>query len=94
MPKIVNGAVKIKGRTLKLRRPVKSWAKNKKKVVAVRVPGTNKAKLVHFGHTGYQDFRQHGSKKRRKSYCARSAGIKGGKGELSPNTWARRMWSC
>ena len=31
---------------------------------------------------------------RKKSYCARSAGIKGGKGKLSANFWSRRAWNC
>ena len=31
---------------------------------------------------------------RKKSYCARSAGIKGGKGKLSANYWSRRAWDC
>ena len=35
------------------------------------------------------------SKARRKSYCARSGGIKGGDGKLSANYWARKvLWSC
>ena len=42
-----------------------------------------------------QDYTQHGSEKRRKSYCARSGGIKGGEGKLSANYWARKvLWSC
>ena len=30
----------------------------------------------------------------KKSYCARSAGIKGGKGKMSANYWSRRAWDC
>ncbi len=99
MAKIVDGKVKVAGRTLRLRKPVKSWAKNKKKAVAVRVPGTDTAKIVHFGHTGYQDYTQHGSKKRRKNYLRRSAGIRDKSGRktasnpLSANYWSRNhLW--
>ena len=31
---------------------------------------------------------------RKRSYCARSAGIKGTKDRTSPNYWSRRMWNC
>jgi hypothetical protein len=31
---------------------------------------------------------------RKKSYCARSAGIKGAKDKLSANYWSRRQWKC
>jgi hypothetical protein len=32
---------------------------------------------VHFGQKGYDDFTQHGNKKRQQRYLKRSAGIKG-----------------
>jgi len=41
-------------------------------------------KLIHFGDSNMQDFRQHKDEKRRKSYLARAKGIKNKKGEL---TW-------
>ena len=48
-----------------------------------------------------QDFTQHKDKDRKKSYCARSAGIKDGSGNLtknskeSPNYWSRKiLWGC
>jgi len=31
---------------------------------------------------------------RKKSYCARSGGIKGGNSKLSANYWSRRAWDC
>ena len=31
---------------------------------------------------------------RKKSYCARSGGIKGKNNKLSANYWSRRAWSC
>ena len=31
---------------------------------------------------------------RKKSYCARSGGIKGTSNKLSANYWSRRAWNC
>lgn len=31
---------------------------------------------------------------RKKSYCARSGGIKGGDNKLTANWWSRRAWGC
>ena len=31
---------------------------------------------------------------RKKSYCARSSGIKGANSKLSANYWSRRAWDC
>jgi hypothetical protein len=54
----------------------------------------NKAKLIHFGHKDYQDYRQHKDKKRRKSYLARAKGIKNKKGELTwKNKNTKNYWS-
>ncbi len=54
--------------------------------------------LIHFGAS---DYRQNYSAAAKKSYCARSAGIKDGKGNLtknskeSPNYWSRLiLWNC
>ena len=48
---------------------------------------------------GYEDFRQHKDKQRRKNYLTRSAGIRNKSGKLtkddpfSPNYWARKeLW--
>lgn len=54
--------------------------------------------LIHFGAS---DYRQNYSAAAKKSYCARSAGIKNGSGNLtkdnreSPNYWSRKvLWNC
>lgn len=74
-------------------KPMKSWRAKKKKVVKACEGG--KERIIHFGDSSMQDYTQHGSEKRRKSYCARSGGIKGGEGKLSANYWARKvLWSC
>ena len=65
----------------------------------VRACKGGKSKTLGFGHRGYQDYRQHKSKKRRKNYLARSGGIRNKQGQLtkddkfSANYWARRkLW--
>ena len=32
--------------------------------------------------------------KNKRSYCARSSGIKGANDKFSANYWSRRMWDC
>lgn len=48
-------------------------------------------KEIHFGATGY---RIKPNTNAGDSYCARSAGIKGANDPLTPNYWARQLWSC
>lgn len=75
----------------------KSTRKGKKKMVFV-VRG-NRSKLVHFGDSSMSDYTQHRNEKRRKSFLARSGGIRNKSGQLtkndpfSPNYWSRsRLW--
>lgn len=76
---------------IKLYKPFKSKAKNKKYSVYVKRDG--KRKLIHFGDTRYQHFKDkigeyknldHNDKERQKRYLSRAKGIKNKKGEL---TW-------
>lgn len=61
-----------------------------KKVVKACSDG--KEKLIKFGH---RDYKHNYSNKARKSYCARSGGIKDGKGKMSANYWSRKvLWNC
>jgi TFIIF-interacting CTD phosphatase-like protein len=76
--------------------PVRSEKKDKK--FKVKTPS---GKVIHFGNSLYEDFTQHKDEKRRKSYCARSAGIRNKQGKLtkdnkeSANYYARRhLWFC
>jgi len=74
-------------------KPMKSWRPGKKMVVKACEGG--KEKIIHFGDSSMKDFRQHKSKARRKSYCARSGGIKGTGTKLSANYWSRKvLWKC
>jgi hypothetical protein len=51
-----------------------------------------KEKIVRFGDANMSIKKNQPARK--KSYCARSAGIKGGKGKMSANYWSRRAWDC
>jgi len=65
------------------------------KKMMVKACEGGKEKLIHFGDSSMQDYRQHRSEKRKKSYCARSGGIGGTKGKMGANYWARKvLWSC
>ncbi len=81
-----------------LYKPFKSKAKGKKMSVYVKKDG--KKKLIHFGDSNMKDFRQHKDPVRRKSYLARSAGIKNKKGltkndKNSANYWSRKvLWNA
>lgn len=78
-----------------LYKPFKSKAKYK--IFSVYVKGENgRRKLIHFGDSR---FKQDYSKEARKSYLARSAGIRNKEGKLtmydknSANYWARKkLW--
>ena len=51
-----------------------------------------KEKIVLFGDANMSINKNQPARKR--SYCARSAGIKGGKGKMSANYWSRKAWDC
>ena len=84
----------------------KRWSKLKSKLSCnspKRTPSEDKSwvvkgcqggdeKIVRFGDPDMPDVTS--DPERRKSYCARSAGIKGGDGKLSANYWSRKQWRC
>ena len=78
-----------------LYKPVKSTRKGKKGMVYVMKDG--KKKLIHFGDSSMKDFTQHGDEKRKKSYLARSGGIRNKEGKQtkndknSANYWSRKV---
>jgi hypothetical protein len=51
-----------------------------------------KEKIIRFGDANMSIKKNRPARK--KSYCARSAGIKGGKGKMSANYWSRKAWDC
>ena len=82
-----------------LYKPFASKLPSKKFSVYVMKEG--KKKLIHFGDSSMEDYRQHRDKDRRKSYLARSAGIRNKEGKLtkddknSANYWSRKvLWSA
>lgn len=78
-----------------LYKPFASKAKGKK--MSVYVMDKGKKRLIHFGDSSMEDYRQHRDKDRRKAYLARSAGIRDKDGKLTKdnknkaNYWARRV---
>jgi TFIIF-interacting CTD phosphatase-like protein len=90
------GKYLYRGRWFVLNKPVKSTAKGKKMMVlAVKtVSGAKRVKLIHFGALGYG---HNYSQAAKKSYLARSAGIRDKRGRLtkddrwSANYWARKI---
>lgn len=77
-------------RSLPCNSPRRSVKGGKKFVVKACSGG--KEKIVRFGDANMTI--KKGNPARKKSYCARSAGIKGGDGKLSANYWSRRAWGC
>jgi hypothetical protein len=81
-----------------LYKPFTSKAKGKK--MSVYVMKNDKKRLIHFGATGYDDWRSGtATKEQRKSYLARAKGIKDKQGNLTwkdkntSNYWAvRYLW--
>ena len=79
-------------------KPIRSEKKDKKFKVRIYIPSTQKDKIIHFGHTSYEDFTQHKDPSRKKNYLTRSAGIMSNRGltkddYTSPNFWSRRfLW--
>ena len=71
-------------------RPKRSKSGGKKSAVLAKKG--NRVKLVRFGDASMRIKKDQPARK--KSYCARSAGIKGSNDIFSPNWWSRRAWSC
>jgi hypothetical protein len=65
---------------------------NGPKKFAVLAKQGDDVKLVRFGDPNMSIKKDQPGRK--KSYCARSGGIKGGNNKLSANYWSRRAWDC
>lgn len=65
---------------------------NAKKKFAVLAKEGGTVKLVRFGDPKMTIKKD--QPKRKKSYCARSGGIKGKDSKLSANYWSRKAWDC
>mgnify|MGYP006448043307 CR=1 FL=1 len=75
---------------MKCNQPRKSTRDNKSKMVKACKDG--KEKIVHFGDPDMSIKKD--KKARKKSYCARSSGIKGKNDKFSANYWSRKAWDC
>lgn len=69
----------------------KRQVKGGKKFV-VKACQDGKEKIIRFGDANMTIKKSNPARK--KSYCARSGGIKGKKNKLSANYWSRRAWNC
>lgn len=71
-----------------LEKPFKIRDQKKKYAVFVKNPKTKRINMIKFGAVGYEDFRQHKDKKRRKSFKARH------KCSQKTNKLTAGYWSC
>jgi len=78
------------GRKVTLNKPMAGDVKKFK--VYVKDLSTGRVKKVNFGAKGMSIKKENPDRK--KSYCARSGGIKGTDNKLSANYWSRKMWNC
>ena len=62
------------------------------KKFVVKACQNGKEKIIRFGDANMSIKKNNPARK--KSYCARSSGIKGAKSKLSANYWSRRAWDC
>jgi hypothetical protein len=72
-------------------RPKKTPKHPTKSHVVVAKEG-DKTKTIRFGDQKMSIKKDRPARK--KSYCARSGGIKGANSKLSANYWSRRAWDC
>lgn len=75
---------------MKCNRPRRATSGSKKSVVKACQGG--KEKIVRFGDKSMSIKKD--KPKRKKSYCARSGGIKGKNNKFSANYWSRKAWNC
>lgn len=84
-------AIKYRGETFSgYNKPKRTPGKRKKFAVLAKQGDT--IKLIRFGDPNMSIKKDQPARK--KSYCARSGGIKGANNKLSANYWSRRKWNC
>jgi len=84
-------AIKYRGETFSgYNKPKRTPGASKK--FAVLAKKGDEVKLVRFGDPNMTIKKS--NPERKKSYCARSAGIKGANDKFSANYWSRKMWNC
>lgn len=80
------------GKRVALDKPFRTPGEKKKFAVYVKDPSSDKVKKVRFGDPNLSIKKS--QLERKKSYCARSSGIKGKGDKTSANYWSRKMWDC
>lgn len=84
-------AIKYRGETFSgYNKPKRTPGASKK--FAVLAKKGEKVKLVRFGDPDMSIKKS--NPERKKSYCARSSGIKGADDKFSANYWSRKKWNC
>ena len=83
-------SVAVNKKNMKCNVPRRQVSGGKKFVVKACQGG--KEKIVRFGDANMSIKKSNPARK--KSYCARSGGIKGKSNKLSANYWSRRAWNC
>jgi hypothetical protein len=81
---------KIDKKKMSCNKPRRQTSGGKKFVVKACKDG--KEKIIRFGDANMSIKASQPDRKR--SYCARSGGIKGTKDKFSANYWSRRAWKC
>lgn len=81
-----------RGKKVTLEKPFRTPGESKKFAVYVKNPNSGKVNKVRFGDPNMKIKKD--SPERKKSYCARSSGIKGTNNKMSANYWSRKQWSC
>lgn len=80
------------GKTVTLNKPFRTPGEPKKFAVYVKQAMNDRVKKVRFGDPNMSIKKD--QPERKKSYCARSGGIKGKGDKTSANYWSRKMWDC
>ena len=81
---------KVDKKTLACNKPRRTPTHRTKSHIVKACEG-GKEKIIRFGDANMKIKKNIPASK--KSYCARSAGIKG-KGKMSANYWSRKAWDC
>jgi len=85
------GMAEYQGKKVSLNKPFRTPGEKKKFAVYVKKDNGNVVK-VRFGDPKMSIKKDQPGRK--KSYCARSGGIKGKNDRTSANYWSRKMWNC
>lgn len=81
---------KASKKSMPCNKPKRQVSGGKKFVVKACQDG--KEKIIRFGDANMTIKKSQPARK--KSYCARSGGIKGKTNKMSANYWSRRAWGC